>query len=89
MPYVSVGYRYRSNGYSWRWRQMKPILFNAQMVRAILEGRKTVTRRAVKFPRGWNPKFTGYIPDGAVLYGSNNIPAAKAPVQVGDVLWVR
>ena len=68
---------------------MKPILFNAQMVRAILEGRKTVTRRAVKFPRGWNPKFTGYIPDGAVLYGSNNIPAAKAPVQVGDVLWVR
>lgn len=68
---------------------MKPILLNAQMVRAILEGRKTVTRRAVKFPRGWNPKFTGYIPDGAVLYGSNNIPAAKAPVQVGDVLWVR
>lgn len=68
---------------------MKPILFNAQMVRAILEGRKTVTRRAVKFPRGWNPKFTGYIPDGAVLYGSNNIPAAKSPVQVGDVLWVR
>lgn len=68
---------------------MKPILFNAQMVRAILEGRKTVTRRVVKFPRGWNPKFTGYIPDGAVLYGSNNIPAAKAPVQVGDVLWVR
>lgn len=68
---------------------MKPIVFNAQMVRAILEGRKTVTRRAVKFPRGWNPKFTGYIPDGAVLYGSNNIPAAKAPVQVGDVLWVR
>ena len=67
----------------------KPILFNTEMVRAILEGKKTVTRRAVKFPRGWNPKFTGYIPDGAVLYGSNNIPAAKSPYKTGDILWVR
>lgn len=68
---------------------MKPILFNTDMVRAILEGLKTVTRRVVKFPRGWNPKFTRYIPDGTVLYGSNNIPAAKAPYQPGDILWVR
>ena len=68
---------------------MKPILFNTEMVRAILEGKQTVTRRAVKFPRGWNPKFTGYIPDGAVLYGSNNIPAAKSPYKTGDILWVR
>lgn len=68
---------------------IKPMLFNTEMVQALLKGRKTVTRRAVKFPRGWNPKFTGYIPDGAVLYGSNNIPAAKAPYKTGDVIWVR
>lgn len=67
----------------------KPILFNTENVRAMLEGRKTTTRRVVKFRRGWNPKWTGYIPDGAVLYGSNNIPAAKAPYRPGDILWVR
>lgn len=67
----------------------KPILFNTENVRALLEGRKTATRRVVKFRRGWNPKWTGYIPDGAVLYGSNNTPAAKAPYKKGDILWVR
>lgn len=68
---------------------MKPILFNTDMVRAILEGRKTVTRRVVKFNHGQNPQWTGYIPDGHVLYGSNNIPAAKAPYRPGDILYVR
>lgn len=68
---------------------MKPILFNTDMVRAILEGRKTVTRRVVKFKPGQNPQWNGYIPDGQVLYGSNNIPASKSPYQPGDILYVR
>ena len=68
---------------------MKPILFNTDMVLAILYGRKTVTRRVVKFKPGQNPQWTGYIPDGQVLYGSNNIPASKSPYQPGDILYVR
>lgn len=68
---------------------MKPILFNTDMVRSILEGRKTVTRRVVKFKPGQNPQWTGYIPDGPVLYGSNNIPASKSPYHTGDILYVR
>lgn len=67
----------------------KPILFNTENVRALLEGKKTNTRRVVKFKGGQNPAWSGYVPDGAVLYGSNNIPAAKAPYQPGDILWVR
>lgn len=69
--------------------RMKPILFNTDMVRAILDGRKTVTRRVVKFRHGQNPKWTGYIPDGPVLYGSNNIPASKSTYHPGDILYVR
>lgn len=68
---------------------IKPILFKGHMVRAILDGRKTVTRRVVKFLDNRNPNWTGYIQDGPVLYGSNNIPAAKSPYLPGDVLWVR
>lgn len=68
---------------------MKPILFSSATTRAILDGRKTCTRRLVKFRHGWNPKWTGYVPDGEVLYGSNNIPAAKAPYRPGDILYVR
>lgn len=68
---------------------IKPILFNTEMVKAILDGRKTVTRRVVKFNKGWNPAWTEYVPDGDVLYGSNNIPAVKCPFRKDDVLWVR
>lgn len=68
----------------------RPILFNTEMVRAILDGRKTCTRRLVKFLPGKNPQWTGYIKDGLMLYnGKNELCIRKAPYQPGDILYVR
>lgn len=69
---------------------IKPILFNTEMVRAILDGRKSCTRRLVKFLSGENPQWTGYIRDGLMLYNGKNEPCIrKAPYQPGDILYVR
>lgn len=69
---------------------IKPILFKTEMVRAILDGRKSCTRRLVKFLSGENPRWTGYIKDGLMLYNGKNEPCIrKAPYQPGDILYVR
>ena len=74
----------------------KPIIFSAPMVRALLDGRKTQTRRILKpqivchtgpVPAFTWGKFSGLYPDDWFGYG-NAIDGAL-PYAVGDRLWVR
>ena len=80
---------------------IKPILFNTEMVRAILDGRKSCTRRLVKpqpdekhtYPLGFvtdstEKKEVGCFRFGIDEYGGS-IQYAKPPYQPGDILYVR
>lgn len=70
---------------------MKQILFNTEMVRVILEGRKTVTRRVVKPqpPAGVTRLEQGAAPDRWRSPGKDVWVEIRAPYQSGDILWVR
>ena len=81
---------------------MKPILFTDEMVRAILAGRKTQTRRPVKPqpkdpPEGWyadaynhSDRWCFWGPRGTKDSGRCTLPQFKCPFgKVGDRLWVR
>lgn len=72
----------------------KPILFGTEMVKAILDNRKTVTRRPIKN----NPvECTSKVVNGVCklfddkggFYLSDDYVKARSPYQVGDILYVR
>jgi len=79
----------------------KPIIFSAPMVRAILEGRKTQTRRVAKpqphstdgTPESWRT-WSRYERIGKwfTIYADGDYPARftlTSPYVLGDKLWVR
>lgn len=72
---------------------MKPILFNTEMVRAILEGRKTVTRMVVK-PQPLDKPMCFHDPEEGLnivchVAGMDVLYNFFPPYQPGDTLWVR
>ena len=80
----------------------RPVLFSTEMVRAILDGRKTMTRRVLKgFPQQ-NPSWEfrriheyAFSKLGTQAYfqdieSGDGVYGVKCPYgQIGDVLWVR
>ena len=76
--------------------EIKPILFNTEMVRAILGERKNCTRRIVKGSIPDDPKwgYTAFTPKGYIscrgifanVYGETFF---RLPYQPGDTLYVR
>ena len=72
-------------------KNAKPILFNTEMVKAILEDRKTVTRRVIKLDLGLadtdkNDSSCLFVQD---KYGDSINVKDLCQYQVGDILYVR
>ena len=77
----------------------KPILFNTEMLKAIMEGRKTMTRRVIRFTMAdvydfacglgkWHESYDPHTPPQQLveMYVRS---IGKRPCEPGDILWVR
>lgn len=69
----------------------RPILFSGEMVRAILEGRKTQTRRNWKMPKGlkWDDESKGLLTDETEYHSMHASDVISPYGRPGDRLWVR
>ena len=73
----------------------KPVIFNSEMGRAILNGRKTQTRRIAKLPKEWHTGVGAFKnnPHGDevfIIHGDCGTKTMYCPYgRVGDGLWVR
>lgn len=84
--------------------KVTPMIFNTEMVRALLEGRKTVTRRPIKIPYGWKleeldlSRITSTHPKkgkwGVLICKGIDTQFPQrdlsvAPCYIGDLIYVR
>lgn len=70
--------------------EIKPILFSTPMVQAILEGRKTQTRRVIKpQPEEWKQLFSTDDTKFPIRKKAQGFELIKSKYNKGDILWVR